>query len=216
VPWTGVRWRNRIIKFKSCIMVNLHNYDLKELPDDLIPSASIEANCYTPLILDACCGGKIFWFNKEDPNVLFQDRRTVDKISVGLGKNARDFQCSPDVVADFRNMPYRDETFRLVVFDPPHFTSLGENSYMGIKYGILSKETWQEDIKKGFEECFRVLQHQGILVFKWNEHDVRLSEILKLSPYRPLFGHHSGKQMKTHWVCFMKLPENVVCPKILN
>jgi hypothetical protein len=183
----------------------------KEQKDELLPSAGIAAmQCYTPLILDACCGGKIFWFNKEDPNVLFQDRRTVEKISVGLGKNARDFECSPDVIADFRNMPYDDETFKLVVFDPPHFTSLGEKSYMGIKYGILNKETWKEDIKSGFEECFRVLQHQGILIFKWNEHDIRLSEILKLSPYRPLFGHPSGKMMKTHWVTFMKLPENGV------
>ncbi|MBK5213387.1 MAG: SAM-dependent methyltransferase [Flavobacteriaceae bacterium] len=163
------------------------------------------SECYTPSILDACCGGKMFWFDKADPNVLFQDRREVETITVGKGRNARDFSCKPDLVADFRDMPYEDETFKLVVFDPPHFTSLGEKSYMGIKYGILNKKTWREDIKKGFEECFRVLQNEGILIFKWNEHDIRLSEILKLCPYRPLFGHPSGKAMKTHWVTFMKL-----------
>ncbi|WP_236886162.1 methyltransferase domain-containing protein [Elizabethkingia meningoseptica] len=119
-------------------------------------------------ILDACCGGKMFWFNKSHPNVIFQDQRIVETIVVGSGKNARNFECNPDIVADFRNMPYPDNSFSLVVFDPPHFTSLGKNSYMAKKYGVLNKETWKEDIKNGFSECFRVLKDTGILVFKWN------------------------------------------------
>lgn len=28
-------------------------------------------------ILDACCGGKMFYFDKNDPRVLFQDIREV-------------------------------------------------------------------------------------------------------------------------------------------
>lgn len=154
-------------------------------------------------ILDACCGGKMFWFNKADPQVLFQDKKRVSPILVGKDKNARVFECGPDLVADFRDMPYPDNYFKLVVFDPPHFTSLGEKSYMAIKYGKLNKNTWKEDIRKGFSECFRVLEMGGILIFKWNEHDIRLSEILKLTPHKPLFGHPSGKTQKTHWVCFM-------------
>lgn len=155
-------------------------------------------------ILDACCGGKMFWFDKADPQVLFQDRRTIKPIAVGKGRNVRQFECNPDVMADFRDMPYPDNHFKLVVFDPPHFTSLGEKSYMAIKYGRLDKNTWREDISRGFSECFRVLKEGGILIFKWNEHDIRLCEILKLTPHRPLFGHPSGKMQKTHWVCFMK------------
>lgn len=155
-------------------------------------------------ILDACCGGKMFWFDKSDPDVLFQDCRKTDPVVVGKGKNARTFSCSPDIIADFRKMPYPDNKFKLVVFDPPHFTSLGEKSYMAVKYGKLNKETWKEDIKNGFAECFRVLRPGGFLIFKWNEHDIRLSEILKLTSYRPLFGHPSGKKQLTHWVCFMK------------
>lgn len=166
---------------------------------DVMPSLLSEKS-----ILDACCGGKMFWFDKADPQVLFQDRRTVKPTIVGKGKNARQFECSPDVMADFRDMPYPDNHFKLVVFDPPHFTSLGERSYMAIKYGRLNKDTWKEDISKGFSECFRVLKEGGILIFKWNEHDIRLSEILKLTPHRPLFGHPSGKMQKPHWVCFMK------------
>lgn len=27
-------------------------------------------------ILDACCGSRMFWFDKKNPNVLFMDKRT--------------------------------------------------------------------------------------------------------------------------------------------
>lgn len=157
------------------------------------------------LILDACCGGKMFWFEKEHEEVLFIDKRVVEPMTVGKGKNSRNFECLPDQQMDFRNLDIKSNSFKLVVFDPPHFTSLGPNSYMGIKYGRLDRKNWRDDIKKGFKECFRVLKNEGVLIFKWNEHDIRLSEILKLVDYRPLFGHPSGKQQLTHWVCFMKL-----------
>jgi hypothetical protein len=31
-----------------------------------------------------------------------------------------------------------------------------------------------------------------------------VSEVLKLTTERPLFGHKSGKQSATHWVAFLK------------
>ena len=156
-------------------------------------------------ILDVCCGGRMFWFDKKNPNVLFLDRRVVAPMMVGKGKNARIFSCQPDEVMDFRNLKISDSSYSLVVFDPPHLTSLGNKSYMAQKYGTLDKFSWREDISKGFAECFRVLKKNGVLVFKWNEHDVPLREVLKLTPERPLFGHPSGKASKTHWVVFMKI-----------
>lgn len=105
---------------------------------------------------------------------------------------------------DFRKLPLKDNTFSLVVFDPPHFTTLGEKSYMGQKYGRLNSKTWREDLRLGFAECFRVLKPNGVLIFKWNEHDILLREVLALTPRKPLFGHPSGKMQKTHWVAFMK------------
>ena len=30
-------------------------------------------------ILDVCCGGKAFWFNKNHPNTIYQDIRTEEK-----------------------------------------------------------------------------------------------------------------------------------------
>ena len=61
-----------------------------------------------------------------------------------------------------------------------------------------------EVLRKGFAECFRVLMPGGFLIFKWNETDIKVSEILKLTSEKPIFGHISGKRANTHWFCFMK------------
>lgn len=156
------------------------------------------------LILDACCGGRQFWFDKENSNVLFVDIRLMEPKVVGTGKNARIRKCLPDKIMDFRQLEMADETFRMVVFDPPHLF-LGENSFMSQSYGRLEKKTWKEDLRKGFSECFRVLKKEGILIFKWSECDVPLKAVLELTEHRPLFGHPSGKSQKTHWVAFMKI-----------
>ena len=41
------------------------------------------------LILDACCAGRGFWFDKENPNVLFADRRIMEPVLIGNGENRR-------------------------------------------------------------------------------------------------------------------------------
>lgn len=154
-------------------------------------------------ILDACCGGRMFYFNKQNPNVLFQDIREAETTLC----DGRKFEVKPDIQADFTNMPYPDNSFRMVVFDPPHLKYSGSkkepNGWQMLKYGALSPG-WEDVIAKGFSECFRVLMPGGFLIFKWNETDIRVSEILKLTPEKPIFGHISGKRANTHWICFMK------------
>ena len=148
----------------------------------------------------------MFWFDKSNPNVLFQDIRTetciVSDSSQKTGQ--REIIVKPDIEGDFTSMNFLDESFSLVVFDPPHMSSLGANSWMAKKYGRLDND-WQDVIRDGFSECFRVLKENGILIFKWNEYDIPLKKVLTLSEELPLFGHPSGKQQKTHWICFMKI-----------
>ncbi len=151
------------------------------------------------IILDACCGSKMMWFNKDNPKAAFMDIRKEDHILC----DERKLVISPDVVGDFRNMPYKSETFKLVVFDPPHLVKAGKDSWLAKKYGLLP-ENWKEDIRKGFKECFRVLKSNGILIFKWNEDQIKVKEILKLTETPPLFGHTTGRHGKTHWITFMK------------
>lgn len=153
-------------------------------------------------ILDACCGSRMFWFDKQNSNVLFIDKRSETLTAKDRDK-IRTIEVSPDVVADFTNLPFEDDSFYMVVFDPPHLKKLGETSWLAKKYGKLP-DNWQEVISKGFEECMRVLKLNGTLIFKWNEHDIKVSEVLDIISQKPLFGHTTGRQSKTMWMGFMK------------
>ena len=148
-------------------------------------------------ILDACCGSKMFWFDKENENTVFMDNRHFNDTLC----DGRTLKINPDIIADFRHMPFENESFYLVVFDPPHLLKAGENSWLAKKYGKLNPETWKSDLKKGFNECMRVLKQNGTLIFKWNEEQIKLKKILKIIEYKPLFGN---KRAKTHWLVFMK------------
>ena len=120
-----------------------------------------------------------------------------------LGLAERVVNCPPPELIDFTDLPFPDNSFYLVVFDPPHLIKLGENAWLKKKYGKLP-ENWKTLIHDGFSECMRVLKPNGTLIFKWNETDVKVSEILKLTPEKPVFGHISDKRSNTHWICFMK------------
>ena len=155
------------------------------------------------LILDPASSMRSFYFNKEDPRVLFGDIREDE---THLLTNGQTIKIKPDEVMDFRSIPYPDESFQAVIFDPPHMLRLSEKSWMRKKYGVLDSENWRLDLTKGFAECFRVLKTNGILVFKWNEVSIPLKEVFTLvsSDYKPVLGHPSGKRMGTHWVLFIK------------
>ncbi len=161
-----------------------------------------EKNMYK--VLDACCGCKMMWFDKYNKKVLFADKRFEEKDMSAYKINYGKKNCDPDLIYDFRNMPFNDDSFYHVVFDPPHVRNISTDSVIGFSYGSLNKNTWQEDLKKGFDECFRVLKPNGTLIFKWNEVDIPISKILKIIDKEPLYGHRSGKTMKTHWVAFLK------------
>ncbi len=156
-------------------------------------------------ILDACCGGRMFWYDKQHPNVLYIDKR---KRSPGFLKERPLFNVTPDEVGDFRKLKYKSKSFKLVVFDPPHIIrkNIKENAIMKKRYGVLKESTWKNDIKKGLSECYRVLEDYGILIFKWNEETAKIGEVLDLIPIDPLFGQRRGSRDKTHWLCFMKIP----------
>ncbi len=161
----------------------------------------------TKRILDPCSGGRMMWFDREHPEVIFGDKRhetiTVTDRSHGRQDGTRVLRIEPDVLMDFRTMPYEDESFNLIAFDPPHLVRAGPKSWLAAKYGKLESD-WREDLRKGFSECFRVLAPNGVLVFKWNETQVKISEVLALTPHKPLFGNTSGKKAGTHWMVFIK------------
>lgn len=150
-------------------------------------------------ILDACCGSRMCWFDKDNTEALFMDiRKETTTLCDG-----RTLTVSPDVIGDFRNMPFDNESFCLVLFDPPHLKNLGKSSWMAKKYGRLFP-SWEDDIKQGFDECMRVLKPNGTLIFKWNEQQIPTDKIIEIVGMKPLFGHTSGKGNHTIWMCFIK------------
>jgi len=156
-------------------------------------------------ILDPCCGGRMMWFDHQHPEAIFGDRRneviTVTDRSHGREDGQRTLHIEPDMLMDFRDLPFPAGAFKLVAFDPPHLERAGAG--MAAKYGKLGPD-WRDDLRRGFAECFRVLAPDGVLVFKWNETHVKVGEVLALTPIQPLFGQVSGRRGMTHWLVFMK------------
>ena len=167
------------------------------------------ASCYAslPPVLDACCSTRMMWFDKQDARTLYVDRREGTRIiDVGtpgtIGRTPK--TVAPDMMADFRSLPFPDESFWHVVFDPPHFhKGAGATGRIAFDFGLLDA-TWRDDLRAGFAECFRVLKPMGTLIFKWCEAEIPLREVLALTPERPLYGHRSGKKAQTHWCAFLK------------
>lgn len=159
-----------------------------------------------PLILDPCCGGRMMWFDKAHQLTLFGDQRSETIVVTDRTHRedgTRTLRIEPDQIMDFRALPFEDGSFKLVAFDPPHLERAGPRSWLAAKYGKLSDD-WRADLRAGFAECFRVLEPHGVLVFKWNETQVKLKEVLALTPHEPLFGQVSGRSGMTHWLVFMK------------
>lgn len=88
-------------------------------------------------ILDVCCGSRMFWFNKQDTRAVFTDIRAEEHELC----DGRRLVISPDLIADFRSLPFADSSFPVVVFDPPHLERVGQSAWMGKKYGRLNKKS---------------------------------------------------------------------------
>ena len=154
-------------------------------------------------ILDVTCGSRTIWFNKEHPAAVYCDIRKEELTGIwksGDGQSERTCYIDPDIQCDFTDLPFPDETFSLVVFDPPHLRHAGKTGWLAKKYGVLPKD-WKPYLKSGFDECMRVLEPDGILVFKWNEEQIKLNDVLKEFETKPILGDQRGK---TRWIFFMK------------
>lgn len=159
-------------------------------------------------ILDACCSVKAMWSNKNHPNAVYIDIRKEESGFLGLGRKE---ELNPTYVMDFRKMTFPNNSFKLVVFEPPHLMSLGKNSYFRKKFGCLDKENWESDLIKGFAECWRVLEDYGTLIFKWSDSEIPFKKVLNLIPHEPLFANTSNNKATsvTKWFCFMKIPKEL-------
>lgn len=166
-------------------------------------------NIFDKKILDVTCGSRSIWFDKNHPLALYCDkerRHHTGTWKSGNGVSERTIDVSPDVIADFTDLPFDDNQFNLVVFDPPHLKTIEENAWLFKRYGKLN-DNWKDMIHDGFAECMRVLKPDGVLIFKWSEFEIPAKEVWDAIGQKPLFGHRSGKASKTFWGCFLKFDE---------
>jgi hypothetical protein len=159
-------------------------------------------------ILDACCGPKNMWYNKNHPNTLYIDIRREPK---GYNSHNKGDSVQPDIIADFRCLPksIKEKKFKLIVWDLPHMVTLGKTSMFRKKYGCLNAQTWPADIKSGFNELWSVLENYGTLLMKFNDSEISFKSLFRCIPKKPLFYNITSAHGKktTKWFCFMKIPE---------
>lgn len=147
------------------------------------------------MILDVTCGKRMMWFNKNHFDTIYFDKRKIVK---------------PDVVGDFRHLPFKDDSFELIVFDPPH-GPFGPLSNMRRDFGSLKGDDIIPTLYYASRELFRCLQDKGFLIFKWNSLCRSLNRVLQAFPEKPLFGQKtaSGQALShTYWVIFQKVGDN--------
>lgn len=161
-------------------------------------------------ILDASCSVKGMWYQKNNPHTVFFDKRR-EKIRMPCGDNYRLVVVNPDIIGNWRSMPFKSESFDMVLWDPP-FIIRRKGIIEGAitkKYGILYKESWKEDLRLSALELFRILRPEGTFILKWGDSGgKKKDEILKLMPYAPMFGSVAGNKGTSHWILFIKYQNN--------
>lgn len=158
-------------------------------------------------ILDVTCGSRSIWFNKHHDKAIYCDKRMFHESEVfGKARSNQTINIEPDIMCDFTDLPFADNSFSLVVFDPPHLIDAKETSWLVKKYGCLD-DNWRTVLHDGVKECMRVLKPNGVLIFKWSECHIPANKVWQAIGEKPLFGHHSGKKSQTYWGCFMKFQD---------
>lgn len=162
-------------------------------------------------ILDACCSVKGMWYNKNHPNALYIDIRDEDKGFIKEKGKELNYEIHPDMVADFTDLPkeIKEHRFKLIVWDVPHFKARKLTGTLLKKFGGLHPETWQSDLKNGFNELWSVLDDFGVLLFKFSDYHIKFENVMSLFPEKPLFFNsiNSKGVSETKWFCFMKIPK---------
>lgn len=156
-------------------------------------------------ILDACCGPRSIWVQKEQENTLYIDVRKEEKGFIAQRPNCN---INPDVILDFRKLPFQDKKFKLIVWDPPHLIQRKQTGIIIKKYGSLNPISWEDDLKKGFAELWRCLDNYGVLIFKFCNLNIPINKVINLFPHKPLFGTTTNKRDNaiTRWFTYMKIP----------
>ena len=130
-------------------------------------------------ILDATAGLKGIWYQKDHPFVTFMDHRYINgskqKTSNNI-KNRRVIRIKPDVVAEWKDTPFPDNYFDMVVFDPPHMIRNKKCDHIFVeKYGMLHLSNYKQVkyyfnkiIERSFSPFFIILSYYMCIKSNFN------------------------------------------------
>ena len=161
-------------------------------------------------ILEATASRRSIWYQKNHPFVTFMDIRSGSfdtKTKNMKFKSSRRFKINPDVVSGWKDAPFPDNYFDMIIFDPPHIIRKKDKkitSSLEVCYGYFYEDNYKIIIKEGVNKLFQILRPEGVFILKWCEVDKKVDEILKLFPYKPLVGTQTGQNNQTHWILFLK------------
>jgi tRNA G10 N-methylase Trm11 len=170
------------------------------------------------LILDATAGNRSMYTNKYSENIVYLDRQ-------------RELYIKPTIFADSQQLPFKDKSFDIILFDPPHQWASGEKIpvygapyrkkillTMGTKghtyYGVEQYKNKRQLIRYIYQsqkEFKRVLKDDGVLMLKWCEVEIPLDRLLQVFadwrelmriPVKSQFQTMGEKQ--TYWVMMEK------------
>jgi len=166
-------------------------------------------------ILDATAGNRAMWKNKNPPNVVFLDRE-------------KNLATPPDVIAVWQHLPFRDNSFETVLFDPPHDKFSPSSVHMDpkgwhngrIENGRKIGGTFWGSLEKGWAGIFYSAQKEfsrisNRLCLKWNNSRHPLEIVLSLFEnwVESLRKEHNSKMRRgktqTWWITFNKQTKRI-------
>lgn len=121
------------------------------------------------MILDATCGSRAMyegWHTKLNEDLICIDRRRAD-FSFKSPSNwvKSNVKVAPSIQADLRFLPFKDNIFNMILFDPPHTANVLE-SIIAKKYGSWDDRERVRTLRVANKEFPRVLKVNGFLILK--------------------------------------------------
>jgi hypothetical protein len=128
------------------------------------------------MILDATCGARLIYggldkeFNAQ-PHILIDNRigiQTPPPLKDGTRPQSRQRSrtIEPTICASLAQLPFRDNTFNLIIFDPPW---IKPSDILFWTYGGWTHHDATINHYRANKEFHRVLQHSGVLLVKYQE-----------------------------------------------
>jgi len=139
---------------------------------------------------------KKWWKNHIPLDKFFSNNRMILDLTAGYRNIWREigymgdvlfldmrYEVEPDVCGNNERLPFRDNIFDVVVYDPPHVIREEHETYFRTEFGKRywawkSVRDFVNNIKKVNVEAYRVTKPNGIMVFKWIDRYIPIDRVL--------------------------------------